>query len=79
MLSLTGLRLTELNNACNRNSHEGIKTLQFQLRKPCRTQLKFIAWKSAMYKTTKEKLQSATPKIPSFISLNLPALVTPDH
>ena len=46
---------------------------------PYRTQPKFIAQKSAMYKTTKEKIQSGTPKIPSFISLNLPALVTPDH
>ena len=31
MLSLVGLRLTESNNADNRTSHEGIKTLQFQL------------------------------------------------
>ena len=58
------------------------KELNFTIsnyKSPCSIQLKFIKWKSAMYKTTKRKIQSVTPEIPSFISLNLPALVTPDH
>ena len=56
-----------------------LKLRNFNYKSPCRTQLKFIAQKSAIYKTTKEKIQSATQKIPSFVSLNLPALVTPGH
>ena len=60
--------------------YEGIKTLQFKIMKAyVEYSFKFRRSASVMYKYHKTKEIIVTQEVQSFISLNLPALVTPDH